>query len=112
MNAAAHALIQRSELRHQFAQSVKHNGALSVRKHVKAINPIVKMSLLGEKIAAQLPAILTRNEVGRRLGISGERVRQVEQIALGKIATRMKEQLELEDENGILLALNAAKKGH
>ena len=48
---------------------------------------------MGEKLSRRLPTVCTRAQVGKILGITGERVRQIEIIALAKVALRMREQV-------------------
>jgi len=64
------------------------------------MNPVVKMSLEGAGIAESMKPIMPRHDVGRIMGITGERVRQIENLALGKLAQRMRELTNYEtDEN-------------
>jgi DNA-directed RNA polymerase sigma subunit (sigma70/sigma32) len=55
------------------------------------------MEIAGEKIAAQMVPIMTRKEVGKIMGCSSERIRQIERLALGKIASRLLESTELRE---------------
>ncbi|MDE2104617.1 MAG: hypothetical protein KGL39_45700 [Patescibacteria group bacterium] len=60
------------------------------------MNPIAKMMVEGERIASMLNPIRTRKEVGKIIGITGERCRQIEHLAIGKAAFRLRQLLEIE----------------